>query len=149
MYPHTLRPHTFRLHILRTDTMHPHLCFPIFYSLSQYFTSHTMRPKNLHLLLCAPHFESNIFAPYFMLPYFAPPDDAPSLYALHNAPPSFMIHILRFHFGRVVNIGYRSIADTASPIHFQYHSRYRQYFHAQVSHAVSAILFLVKNPIFI
>ena len=48
---------------------------------------------------------------------------------------------------RVVNTRYRSIADTALPILFQYRLRYRQYFPAQVSHTVSAILFLVKNSI--
>ena len=57
--------------------------------------------------------------------------------------------ILVIVFSRVVNIGYRSIADTVSPILFQYRSRYRYYFPAQVSCAVSAILFLIKNPIFI
>ena len=50
---------------------------------------------------------------------------------------------------RVVNSGYRSITDNVLPILFQCSSRYRQYFPVQVSHAVSAILFLVKNPIFI
>ena len=50
---------------------------------------------------------------------------------------------------RVVNIEYRSIADIVLPILFQYCSRYRQCLPAQVSHAVLAILFFVKNPIFI
>ena len=45
---------------------------------------------------------------------------------------------------RVFNIGCRSIADSVSPTLFQYRSRYRQYFPAQVSHAVSAILFWSK-----
>ena len=46
---------------------------------------------------------------------------------------------------RIVNIGYRSIADTVSPILFRYRSKYRQYFSAQVSHAVS-VIFLEKIP---
>ena len=50
---------------------------------------------------------------------------------------------------RVVNIGYQSIADTILLILFQYRSRYRQYFPAQVLHTASAILFFVKNLIFI
>ena len=49
------------------------------------------------------------------------------------------------HTHRVVNIGCQSIVDTVLPILFQYRSRYRQYFPAQVSHAVSAILYLDKK----